>query len=304
LRDAHEKFESVGMKVYAISYDDQECLSEFRNKQNIPFTLLSDVDSDVIRAYGILNKQVSPEDGFFYGIPYPGVYVTDEEGVLVAKFFHDTYKIRDSAEILIAAAGGKIEILDDMPRASGADDEVKLSIALVGGKGNLRQGVLREVLVRFELSDGLHIYSEPAPSGMVATSVTVKGPEGLICKTPILPPTERLTLSSMEVELQVWSGAVDIRVPIYAASALATEVAPLAHDSVEIAVNVQYQACNEDTCLLPKSKTFTLDVPLDVTEVPAIPVHQGHGQREGNYDGLPHLKRLLKRKPPGRNNPI
>ena len=68
------------MKVYAISYDDQECLSEFCEKQNIPFTLLSDIDSDVIRAYGILNDQVSPEDGFFYGIPYPGVYVTDEEG--------------------------------------------------------------------------------------------------------------------------------------------------------------------------------------------------------------------------------
>ena len=104
--------------------------------------------------------------------------------------------------------------------------------------------------------------------------------------------------------LQVWSGAVDIRVPIYAASELATEVAPLAQNSVVIKVTVRYQACNMDTCLLPKSETFTLDVPMDVTEVPAIPVHQGHGQREGNYDGLPHLQRLLKRKPPGRNNPI
>ena len=292
------------MKVYAISYDDQECLSEFKDKQNIPFTLLSDVNSDVIRAYGILNNQVSPEDGFFYGIPYPGVYVTNEEGVVVGKFFHDTYKIRDSAEMLIAAAEGTVEMPDGLLQANGGNDDVKLSIGLVGGRGNLRQGILREIVARFELSDGLHIYNEPVPSGMVATSVTVKGPDGLICKAPILPPTTPLTLSSIGVELHVWSGTVDIRVPIYAASELATEVAPLAQKSVVIEVTVRYQACNVDTCLLPKSETFTLDVPMDVTEVPAIPVHQGHGQREGNYDGLPHLKRLLGRKPPGRNNPI
>jgi len=292
------------MKVYAISYDDQECLSEFGEKQNIPYTLLSDIDSDVIRAYGILNDQVSPEDGFFYGIPYPGVYVTDEDGVVVAKFFHDTYKKRDSAEMLIAAASGKIELPEAAPQASGGDEDVKLSVGLVGGKGSIRQGILREILARFELSDGLHIYGEPVPDGMVATSVTVTGPDGLMCEAPILPPTEPLTLAAMGVELQVWSGVVDIRVPIYAGSELATEVAPLAQDSVEIEVTVRYQACNDDTCLLPKTETIKLDVPMDVTEVPAIPVHQGHGQREGNYDGRPHFKRLLKRKPAGRNDPI
>ncbi|MEC7302365.1 MAG: protein-disulfide reductase DsbD domain-containing protein [Pseudomonadota bacterium] len=206
--------------------------------------------------------------------------------------------------MLIAAAEGKVEIPDDVPQARGGDNEVKLSVGLVGGKGDFRQGILREIVARFELSDGLHIYGEPVPDGLVATRVTVKGPDGLMCEAPILPPTEPLTLAAMGVELQVWSGEVDIRVPIYAASELATEVAPLAQDSVEIEVTVRYQACNDDTCLLPRTETFTLDVPMDVTEVPAIPVHQGHGQREGNYDGLPHMKRLLKRKPSGRNNPI
>ena len=88
MRDSYNKFEAAGMKVYAISYDDQECLSEFKDKQNIPFTLLSDVNSEVIRAYGILNNQVSPEDGFFYGIPYPGVYVTENKSrIFITIFF-------------------------------------------------------------------------------------------------------------------------------------------------------------------------------------------------------------------------
>lgn len=300
MRDSFKKFEAAGIKVYAISYDDQEVLREFGEKQEIPFPLLSDIDSEVIRAYGILNDQVEPEDGFFYGIPYPGAYVTDEDGKVVAKYFHATYKKRDSAELLIAAATGEVAIDEAAPVAYGGSDDIKVTATIHGGVGNLRQGIVREVLVRFELADGLHIYSDPVPAGMVATEVTVEGPPGLMVEPAILPPSEPLTLAGTGVELQVWSETVDIRIPVYAASELATEVAPLDRDSVPIEVTVRYQACDSDTCLLPKTEKFTLDAALDVTEVPAIPIHQGHGQREGNYDGTPHWKRLLKRKPPSR----
>jgi hypothetical protein len=37
-------------------------------------------------------------------------------------------------------------------------------------------------------------------------------------------------------------------------------------------------------------------MPLDVTDVPALPIHMGHGQREGSFDSREHLKRLVKRK--------
>ena len=69
MRNAFDKFEAAEIKVYAISYDDQEVLSEYAEKQEIPFPLLSDLDSEVIRRYGILNEQIGPDDGFYYGIP-------------------------------------------------------------------------------------------------------------------------------------------------------------------------------------------------------------------------------------------
>ena len=287
----------AGIKVYAVSYDDCEVLAEFSEKQGIPFPLLSDIDSEVIRAYGILNDQVAPEDGFFYGIPYPGVYVTDEEGRVAAKFFHGTYKKRDSAELLIAAATGNMVLKPDAPSATGGDDDIVLNVSLQGGRGDLRQGMVREIVVRFELPEGLHIYGEPVPEGMVATEVTIEGAPGLMVEPAVLPPTHTLALRGIGHELQVWSGTVDIRVPVYAASELATEVAPLANESTTVEVVVRYQACDHDTCLLPRMERFRLEIPLDVTEVPAIPIHQGHGQREGNYDGTPHFKRLLARKP-------
>ena len=103
-------------KSTRISYDDQG----IRDKQGIPFPLLSDLDSEVIRRYGGLNTQIEPEDGFFYGIPYPGVLVTDGDGTVVAKFFHDTYKKRDSAEVIIDAALGRVQVAEDAPRPRGS----------------------------------------------------------------------------------------------------------------------------------------------------------------------------------------
>jgi len=273
-----------------------EVLAEFGEKQAIPFPLLSDVDSEVIRRYGILNTRIEPGDAMLYGIPFPGAFVCDEDGVVIAKSFHDTYKKRDSPEVLIDATLGRIHLSEETPRATGGDDDVRVTAAVQGGRGTIRQGIVRHLVVRFELRDGLHIYGEPVPEGMVPTSVTLHGPPGLVVHDPILPPTEPLQLASVGVELPVWSGRVDIVLPFHATGELASEVRPLDTDAITLEVRVRYQACDDEVCLLPRSEKLTLELPLDVIDVPAIPMHMGHGQREGRYDGRRHLRRLFLRK--------
>jgi hypothetical protein len=216
LRDSYAKFEAHGIKLYAISYDDQETLREFAQKQNIPYPLLSDLDSEVIQQYGILNTEVTRDDGPLYGTPFPGVYVADESGRVVAKFFHDTYKKRDSPETLIDAALGRIVIAEDAPRAEGGGDDIKITAAVHGGSGSIRQGIMRKLVVRFELGEGLHIYGE-----------------------------------SVGVDLEVWGGTVDIVVPFYAKGELASETRPLDAENIDIEVRVRYQACTDTECLLP-----------------------------------------------------
>jgi hypothetical protein len=284
------------VRLYAISYDDAEALSEFAEKQEIPYPLLSDQDSAVIRRYGILNTRVEPGDALLYGIPYPGAFVIDEDGVVVARSFHDTYKKRDSPEMLIDAALGRIELSPDAPSASGGEESVRLTATVHGGRGTLRQGIVRQLVVRFELGPGLHVYGEPVPEGMVPTSVTLHGPPGLVALDPILPPTTPLRLESLGIELPVWSGRVDIAVPFYPTGELASEVRPLDRDSVRLEVRVRYQACDDEVCHLPRTEVFELELPLDVIDVPKIPLHAGHGQREGRYDGRRSLRRLMLRK--------
>jgi len=233
---------------------------------------------------------------FLEGIPYPGVYVTDEEGIVVAKFFHDTYKKRDSPEMLIDAALGRLVLSDDMPRVDGGDEEVRISAFIHGGKGTIRQGILRQLIVRCELTEGMHIYGEPVPEGMIPTTVSVSAPDGLIIEDPVFPPTETLRLEGMDLELPVWSGTVDIVIPFYPVGELASETRPLDLETVEIEVGIRYQACDDRVCFPPKTEKLVLQVDLDVIDVPSLGMHLGHGQRESSFRGTPHMVRLMLRK--------
>ena len=296
------KFEAAGVRLYAISYDDKRALREFAEKQSIPFPLLSDVKSQVIRRYGILNDAIDKSDAFLFGIPFPGAYVTDEAGKVVARFFHQSYKKRDSPEVLLDAALGRIEIDEAAPRATGGESGVRIEAAVHGGRGTIRQGVVRQLVVSFELEPGLHLYTDPVPEGLTATQVRVSGPPGFVTADPILPATKTLRHEGLGVDLETWEGRFEIVVPFHADGRLASETRPLDTETASVEVEVRYQACNEVECLLPRAETLRLEVPLDVVDVPKLGMHNGHGQREGLYDAMPHMRRLFLRK--ARENPV
>ena len=93
--------EGAGIRVVAISYDSVEVLAKFADERKITFPLLSDSESQVIKSFGILNKEAS---GRTAGIPYPGTYLIDSQGIIRAKLFLDGYKERHATEALIKAA--------------------------------------------------------------------------------------------------------------------------------------------------------------------------------------------------------
>ena len=190
----------------------------------------------------------------------------------------------------------------DAPRVESENDEVRVTAAVQGGRGTLRQGIRRHLVVRFELGDGLHIYGEPVPEGMIPATVEVSGPPGLVVEEPILPPTRPLRLDSLDLELAVWSGTVDFVIPFYATGELASETRPLDTDHATLEVSVRYQACDDEACLLPRTDKLSLELGLDVVDVPGLGMHLGHGQREAGYSNAAHMRRLFLRK--GRENPL
>jgi len=52
IRDMHDDISDVGIKVVGISPQDEESHNRFRQKHQLPFTLLADADKVAVKAYG------------------------------------------------------------------------------------------------------------------------------------------------------------------------------------------------------------------------------------------------------------
>ena len=73
----------LGYEVATVTYDDVGKLRRLEQRQKIDYPMLSDVNSDIIRAFGLLAEEY-PEGSFYYGVPRPAIIVLDAEGKVFA----------------------------------------------------------------------------------------------------------------------------------------------------------------------------------------------------------------------------
>ncbi len=58
LRDGYEELMKHGVAVIGVSADDVKAQAAFREKYNLPFTLIADTDKSVINAFGVPTRSV------------------------------------------------------------------------------------------------------------------------------------------------------------------------------------------------------------------------------------------------------
>ena len=265
----------------------------------VEFTLLSDVDSAVIEQYGVLNTIVQPTDVPFYGIPFPGFFLVNEEGVIVDKLFNRHLAHREGVESILDSFAGRIVAAPNEPFGSTTEDDgIGVSVFLRGGGGVLRVGPRRRLVVRIDMPDGIHIYGEPVPEGMVATTITIDGPEGFVHDMRDGPPTHAFELPGIDQPLQVWDGTVEFVFDVYASSALRPTRVDGA-DQIEIEVSVRAQACDDVQCFVPRTRTVRLDIPVGPGAVPNFGEMPGISGETVEMDSATHMARLFERKQPG-----
>jgi peroxiredoxin Q/BCP len=93
--------EEAGVQLLGISYDSPEVLKAFSDRQKITFPLLSDPDSKAIDDYHIRNVAAR---GKALGVPHPGTFILDQEGVIRSKLFLEGFRDRHTTDALIKAA--------------------------------------------------------------------------------------------------------------------------------------------------------------------------------------------------------
>ena len=108
LQENLDSFEQAGIAVVAMTYDTPELQQVFIDKQGISYPFLSDIDARSVLALDILNTKYAPGDDS-YGIPFPGIYVVNPEGIIVGKIFVEGYRTRVDAASVLAYAETVLE---------------------------------------------------------------------------------------------------------------------------------------------------------------------------------------------------
>jgi peroxiredoxin Q/BCP len=93
-RDGYTAFQDVGAEVIGISSDSPASHQKFSQKHNLPFTLVSDADSSIRKAYGVPSTL-----GL---LPGRVTYVIDKEGI-VRHMFNSQFNPKAHMEEAIGA---------------------------------------------------------------------------------------------------------------------------------------------------------------------------------------------------------
>lgn len=83
-----------------MTYDPVPLLARFAGNRNIAYTLLSDPDSEIIRAFGLLDEEVPPGSPW-YGIAHPLTLVVDSEGIVRRRFSEGSYQERPDVDVVL-----------------------------------------------------------------------------------------------------------------------------------------------------------------------------------------------------------
>lgn len=102
LTEISDEIEAAGINIAALTYDSVELLKTVQEDQDIQFPLLHDEEVSIVNAFGVRNLDYEPGHRI-YGIPYPGIFLIDPDGVIKAKFAEERYQDRPPFEDILQA---------------------------------------------------------------------------------------------------------------------------------------------------------------------------------------------------------
>jgi len=235
-----------GLGLAAISYDSVAILRDFADRQKITFPLLSDPDSRIIRAFGILNESVKPETPQ-YGIPHPGTYVLDAKGRVLAKYFEEDMRERISASAILAGRFGEpvtAAHASVVAKHAAVSTAASTPIAMPGHRILLS--------LEIDLPARMHVYA-PGVSSYIPVEWKMDQTGGTKLHSVQFPAPEKLYLKAIKETALVYRRKV--RLTREVTFGQESVLKPLVSPSGELVLkgSFRYQACDDRECYVPET---------------------------------------------------
>jgi len=271
LQNAKERFEKQGIKLAAISYDSPAILLDFAKRHNIEFPLLADSGSKVIRSFNVLNAEAK---GMNKGMAHPGFFSIDDSGIIREKYFEAKYTNRFTANNVIAKLFPELT-----QEVSQSLEAPHLRFTLSQSDRIVVPGSRLTLIADVELPPDVHVYS-PGVKGYKPIQLVLHASGGIEPAPAIYPGSKTLYLQAIKEQVPVFEGKFritqDITIPVSKVGAGVRALLGSAN-TVSIAGELQYQACNATICYPPTSAPVKWEVrvePLDLHRSPKSIQHK------------------------------
>ncbi|MBI3895841.1 MAG: redoxin domain-containing protein [Acidobacteria bacterium] len=271
------RFRQQGLGVVVITYDSVEILRDFSTRRNITIPLLSDPKSEMIRAFGILNTSVPPTH-LWYGVPYPGTFIVDQNGVVKSKYFEDLYSERYSAPTILLREFGSVS----GTRQTTVETK-HLRFNYHSTHDVVHPGLRLTLGADFQLPPKMHVYA-PGNQNYISIRLELDASPNYKALPVQYPKAEILYLSAIKERVPVYQGRFRVTQDITIATGSVLQPIIASNGELKISGKLRYQACDDQICYLPETLPleWTLKVEsLDRERVPEPIQHKPVPATEG-----------------------
>ncbi len=263
----------------AVSYDSVDTLRAFADKHGITFPLLSDDGSETIKRYGILNTVA--EEGLgpnakdpdviaqvkLYvsanganerqrGIPFPGTFIVDRGGRVKARFFEDSYTVRNTVS--------SIRVRLNEPNTTVVATRIEsrqLDVVTYPSDAAIAPGNRFSVVAQITPHKGVHVYA-PGAKNYKVIDLKVLPAKYIRTLKPVYPRSEIYFFKPLNERVPTFQKPFTISQDVVLDGQASTRTALAKQTSMTIGGALTYQACDDRLCYdavtLPLSWTVGL----------------------------------------------
>jgi peroxiredoxin len=279
LQSQYDSLRKDGLGLVGISYDSQDILDAFSRQHGITFPLLSDVGSATIKRYGILNtvaeeglgpKKDDPDviarvklyvsaNGATErqrGIPFPGTFIVDRGGRVKARFFEDSYTVRNTVSNI------RVRLNDVNASVVGTRvQSAQLDVVTYPSDSAVAPGNRFSVVAQVTPHKGVHVYA-PGAANYKVIDLKVLPRQYVRALAPEYPPPEVYFFKPLNERVQTYQKPFTITQQLVLDGSAATRTALANQTTLTIGGALDYQACDDRLCYDPVTLPLSWTVSL------------------------------------------
>jgi len=237
-------------------------LRGFAETRGIDYPLLADVGSVAIRRLGLYNEHrvaqaaahgIANPASDQEGIPYPGIFVLDEAGIVVSRQFEHSYRPRPSTAAVLETLG--LASAERVVVARGGTAEVEIRAAMVAPL--YRPYEIERIWIDLAIGPGLHVFGSPIPPDYTPLRIGLSGDDVLVAGECVLPAPTPYAIEGLDDRLVIHEGQVSGHLDFRVEGA---------RGDLTLTLTCAFQACSDTICYPPRR----IDLPLSLTLEPLI----------------------------------